>query len=591
MPDTITSPSPLGVCLWTPPGKNAARTVQYPTYLHEILAHAGPAYAAIIPDALSTALPDLRILVTVGETTLDPTLQEGLREWVNAGGVWVSIGGVCGLPDLFGAAVEPPSYIGWGTGLSTLGEGYLESVASGHPVVAGLHVPLHYFNGIAVRATDGVVLARVLNAHQQPTDRAAIVEKTKGAGRCLLIAPDLTGTVVRVQQGTAIACDGVPAPDGTAPVCDEVWKTDDGAVLDWILDRQSVPGVPGLNGFLEPVADLWREILLRAIFYGANLQGMALPLLWYYPRDLPGIAHMSHDTDMNDVPRAEILLQTLREAAIQTTWCTILPGYPPEIINAIREDGHELAMHYNALDHPWSEEEFDRQWQELTSLFDGERPITNKNHYLRWEGYLELYHWCIQRGIRLDQSKGASKLGEVGFNFGTCHPYAPADRNGKLLDIWELPTPTQDLNVFAPDTVLPALLDSVAQRYGILHLLFHPAHVHRAEVVAAIRKAADEARERGLEWWTARRIIEWEDARRQLHWQSVGLESEGAEVRFTATADLPGMTLYFLAPDAREVRVNGETVAHHTTERWGFRFQSVVFDAAAGEEYHVGVIA
>src|SRR5688572_18996386 len=128
MPEHESGPFPLGVCLWTPPHKNAARTVQHPGYIHEILAHAGLCYATVTPVDLAAALPSLRILVTVGETMPEESLRESLREWVEVGGVWVSIGGLCELPDLFGAVVELPSYSGWGTGASTLGEGYLQSV-------------------------------------------------------------------------------------------------------------------------------------------------------------------------------------------------------------------------------------------------------------------------------------------------------------------------------------------------------------------------------------------------------------------------------------------------------------------------------
>ena len=35
---------PLGVCVFAEAGPNAARTVSYPRYIHEILAHAGVFY-------------------------------------------------------------------------------------------------------------------------------------------------------------------------------------------------------------------------------------------------------------------------------------------------------------------------------------------------------------------------------------------------------------------------------------------------------------------------------------------------------------------------------------------------------------------
>src|SRR2546421_4054517 len=146
----------------------------------------------------------------------------------------------------------------------------------------------------------------------------------------------------------------------------------------------------------------------------------------------------------------------------------------------IKQAGHEFATHYDAMtaNHPFCEEQFDRQFRELKVLFGGEQPVTNKNHYLRWEGDCELWDWCATHGIQLDQSKGASKTGEVGFNFGTCHPYFPVRFDGSTIDVLELPTPTQDLVVFAPEAIFEPLLAQAKKNHGVLHLLFHPAHFH-----------------------------------------------------------------------------------------------------------------
>src|SRR5581483_1526368 len=95
---------------------------------------------------------------------------------------------------------------------------------------------------------------------------------------------------------------------------------------------------------------------------------------------------------------------------------------------------------------------FVAQLRQLAQMF-GETPTSNKNHYLRWEGDTEFFDWCVRRGIRLDQSKGVSKTGSAGFNFGTCHPYRAVDPEERVLPVLELPTPTQDLVVFAPESL------------------------------------------------------------------------------------------------------------------------------------------
>lgn len=572
--------SPVGVCALPPRPRNAARTVSYARYIHEILAHAGICYTPLTMDEVENALPALRLLVTVGETSLPDSTQELLAHWVEAGGAWLAIGGTAGVPALFGVEEEPATFAGWGSGMGTLGEGYLQVVRPKHPVLTHVPMPLHFFNGVPVLAKEAEVLACVLDAHQRQTPRAGVVGRSVGRGQCLLIAPDVTGTVVRIQQGVGVTRDGVSAPDGTAPICDDMLKSSDGAVLDWWFDRQPVEGVPGFSAFLHPVADIWREMVVRAILALAHAQGVVLPLLWLYPRNLPALAHLSHDTDGNDPVLAEKMLSVLREAGIQSTWCVIPPGYPEEIIERIRANGHELAMHFDAVeeDTAWNEGAFYEQWRTLKRLFGGEAPITNKNHYLRWEGDSEFFEWCARRGIQVDQSKGGSRTGEAGFNFGTCHPYFPLDLQGNVIDVLELPTLSQDLNVFAPDAVLEPLLNAVERHHGVLHLLFHPAHVAKPGVAETILKALRSVQQRGVEWWTARRINEWERARRQVQWGECRVEGDTVTVHVRSDVPLQEATILFTAQDVR-VSVEGTIpIRVDRTQRWGFPMTAVTLD-------------
>ncbi len=570
---------PLGICVFPAPPKNWARTVSYPDYIHEILSHAGVCYQTIALADLSKSLPELKLLLTVGEYALSEAAKTELADWVESGGAWISIAGTSGLANLFGVEAEAPASTSWGGGMGTLGEGYLKTEAD-HPILQGLSFPLHYFSGTPIHLTDGLLLASVLDAHQRPSNRAGLVEKSNGQGRCLLIAPDITGSVVRIQQGLSVTRDGVPAGDGTAPVADEVLKSGDGGVLDWIFDRQPLDGAPRFTAFLEPIADQLREIVLKSLFYMAQKQNMVLPILWMYPNVTPAIGHLSHDTDANDPELGALLLKTLREAEVKTTWCVILPGYDESLMSDIRSSGCELATHYDALDFPWSEAEFDRQWQQLCVMFGEEKPVSNKNHYLRWEGDTEFFAWCERHGIQIDQSKGASKTGEAGFNFGTCHTYFPVTFQGETLDVLEMVTSTQDLNIFAPEAIAKPLLNAALRHHGIFHLLFHPAHIDKTGVAESLKEAVAAGRAEGLEWWTARQINDWERARRQVRWLDCTASKDKTEVKLAVGNAMCGATLLWLLPDSEQSAGEDGTVVF-----WGYRFQVSTFNAEAGAEY------
>jgi len=568
--DRIMTSLPLGVCVLGEAELNKARASSYPKYVFEVLAHAGVFHAKLEAKELEAALDGLRILVTVGEGTIADSLKKKLSEWVEAGGSWINIAGIEGLQSLLGVERVGSTFKNWGGGMRSLGEGYLVAQKSDHPMLAHLTRPLHYFGGATIEAKDAQVLATAQDAHGRDAGHPVLTERAIGNGRCIFIAPDLTGTIVHIQQGHGVTRDGVPSPDGTSPVNDGVLKSDDGAVLDWIFDREAVAGAEGLQIFMQPVADLWREMLLRSIFYCAEKSKASLPVLWYWPRQLPAVGHLSHDTDGNDPKLMATLLETLAKGEVNSTWCVILPGDSPELMAKIKQAGHEYATHFDTMTpgHHFTEAEFDRQFTALKKLFNGEQPVTNKNHYLRWEGDCELWDWCVKHGIQLDQSKGASKTGEAGFNFGTCHPYFPVRFDGGSIDVLEMPTPTQDLVVFAPEAICEPLILAAKKVHGVAHFLFHPAHFQNPAVPKAMLHAIRFGKEQGLEWWTARQINAWERARRTACVRDVSADG----FTISADAELPHATI--LWSGGGKLQADGKETAG-TMQAWGFDFAAV----------------
>jgi hypothetical protein len=594
-----------------PSPANRPRTCTHSAYAREILAHAGLFYEEVDRDQLSLFPSPPRggaggeVLLLAGDAALTPDEATALEPWIESGGCLIGIGAHSGAPGLFGVREDKSEHVqGWGVGTATLGEGYGQVTALEHPVTRGLQSSLHVFNGAAVRAEGAETLVAVLDAHGRPTERALVTERRLGAGRAILLALDLAGSVVLIQQGRFVDQDGIPAPDAGGGLSDGMLKADDGMVLDWHLDRAEILGLP-TPGFLHPVADELRELLIRSILHAAQQSGCTLPMLWYYPRNLPALGHLSHDTDGHDAALGRRLLGVLGELDVRGTYCVIMPGYPRELYDAIQAAGHEIALHFDALEgktaadgvpspesqglHPdasFTESNLREQYAWLKKA-SGVAPVSNKNHYTRWEGRLQFFEWCERAGIQAEQSRGPSKLGCTGFPFGTAHPYFPIRDDGAPIDVVQVGFQSQDLVIFAPPPVGHALVDQCVTHNGIVHLIFHPAHIAKPGVADALRDLVTYARRQGIEWWTSEQINAWERARRGVRCSVLGV-GEGRfgpntqhptpdTLRLSASSPLPGAMLLFLNAPV-ELRLNGTAAETLRVERYGFSFTAVLAD-------------
>src|SRR5690606_27628176 len=118
------------------------------------------------------------------------------------------------------------------------------------------------------------------------------------------------------------------------------------------------------------------------------------------------VALISHDSDRNCDDSVHTTLAILREHEIQATWCLIEPGYSPEIYPLLLQDGHEMGLHYNAMEDQngeWAEHEFNRQVQWFKDATQQDQIYSNKNHYTRFQGWGELFQWCEENEIVVDQ--------------------------------------------------------------------------------------------------------------------------------------------------------------------------------------------
>lgn len=544
-------------------GRDAANAGRawFAPYVCEMLAHAGITYDTAIGGDLISALRSHRLLILPYDAPLAADARNAVTDFARHGAV-LGIGGASGLDALFGVR-----------SLGTLGESYGQVIGE-DAITGGVSSSLHCWGGAAVTATGST---RVL-LEQRLDGSSRGMPLLCRAPRAVLIAPDLPGTLVHIQQGVPIRQDGAPAPDGSAALDDGILKTDDGAVLDWQHDRAAVAGNPC---FLEPVGDDWRDLFLRSLFSLCREIGEPLPLLWYWPDDLPAVALLSHDTDGNIETLGWQELAAVEQNGIHSSWCFIRSPetYPLRFYQTVAEHGHEVCLHYDAHstaypDATFSESSFQDQLRWLRQLVPETAITSNKNHYLRWEGWTEPWRWMEAAGITVDQCKGPSKKGNCGFLFGGSHPWFPledAAHGSRFLDVLEINLFAQDLIVAAPPELAEPLILRTRDRGGVAHFLFHPAHVAKPGVADAMGHTIAFARQQGMQWWTSDRIGRWERARRQVR-----LAVAGGRLQATATASLRSATVFVL--DTGNSGDKRQDAGWDRVERWGFPFWRRVTD-------------
>ena len=569
-------------------------------YIGEILRHAGIPFSLLPPDALAGASPLPRLLILAQDLELTSSQKTGAADFVHAGGLLIGTAGASGMDRLFGVQTH-----------GLLEEGYLQPPAAPRPVTGGLRREIHLFGGSLVTATTGAALAQLSPIQPPPQSEEAlsdaIVAHAVGRGRTLLFAPDLVTSVLHIQQGKPV----VPIPpreSAGTPAGSILDPERDGDLIeiDEIDDLYYSGGPPLPDGrthynrrvLLTPMADALRELLLRAVFHLLSGAGQPLPLLWYWPRGLASIAHMSHDSDGNRPLLGWTLFDLLQELNVPSTWCTMpVPGYDRAFYDTLINSTSEIALHYATGNAPvredrrWSRMDFD--WQYDTLCYDTRLPqlVSNKNHGLAWQGRLEFYHWCQNKGIRIEQSRG-----DRGFTFGTSHPWLPLEDDrpgGGFIDVFALCFLTQDFTVVCPHGFMRPLVDQCHASYGVAHVLYHPSHVEDPECERSIRETVAYARSLGMEWWTSEEINNWERARRRVSISPIesGATSPESACRIQSPDRLNQATMLYLLPAngnaASSLTIDGEAADARTVERYGHRFAQITADLRG--EHELGI--
>ncbi len=528
----------------------------------------------------SQPLPPAGVLLVAEAETVDTA---ALTAWVEAGGHLVVTSAVESLANLAGLQAQAHS-----EGLVDFADQWAQRPSRALRALGG-----HALTGAPAEAE---VLASWTDGP------AAVVRTRRGAGTVTIFGVDLWQTVVRILQGYPVLADHAPAADGSAPMDEGVLKCEDGLGLDVDADRRTPPGEPAVDGsyayihpppygppiFDLPQADLWVSVLTQTLWTGLDAGG-AHGWIHYWPAGVPAMAHMSHDSDGNIDEDGQAALDSFAEAEVAVTWCQVYRdnAYSPHIYEQITADGHEHALHYNAMDDAdiaqWGWEQIRDQYAWAQKVTGVEKIRSNKNHYTRWENWTEFYEWCERLGIEIDESRGPSKLGTVGFTFGTAHvdfPMGEVALGNRRMDVLNLPLHTQDLGWAGHLSCRDVILDGAELVHGVAHFLYHGPHLRTKPYVReTCAEVAQLARARGMRWWTAGQINDWERARREISVQ-VEKSGDGWQVGIDSTVALAEVGLLLHLDTNDPVAVDGAEIVEVT--RHGRRWHELKVDVTPG---------
>ncbi|MCS7066198.1 MAG: hypothetical protein NZL85_07985, partial [Fimbriimonadales bacterium] len=466
--------------------------------------------------------------------------------FVQEGGVWIALGGLCSLPEVFG--VRPLMHE---TGAPMrLGEGYavgsLESSPT-NPLMPEKWGMLHGFGGVAVEAQGSVVWAHWLDAHGRETGLPAIVSRSYGAGHAVLFAVHPGESIMRIRQGRPVVEQAILPPDVERDPSDHALRAEDAIRLDWHLDRQ-----PCENGqcFLKPVADLWQESLIRAILWGGQQQRAIVPMLWFYPAHLQGVAILSIDAEPAAAPHETTLQRLLTLTGLHAVWCLSEASHGPAFYRDLAKRGHEIGLRY--VPEPASFCRATTLQNQVDSLrrFSGVRAITAVQVAdLRWRGCTEFYTYAEQAQILSDLSRGGYAAGAAGFAFGSAHPWRPLNptRPGELHALYVVPLLGYHLIERVSPTQAQAILRGVQAVSGVCHFTVRPTVVETEEKADAFIRLIAAVRNGGYEWTTAAELARWQTARTALRYR---LASAAGQMQLALLSAVPmsRLTLLLFTP-------------------------------------------
>ncbi|MEN3002224.1 MAG: hypothetical protein ABDI19_10355 [Armatimonadota bacterium] len=559
----------IGVCPMRAKGKAGMGAV--PVVLQpfdrltcELIQYSGLLVDWLIPEDLPARVATLDILITIGEGELEDDSAHALQAFVQQGGIWIALGGVCAQPQLFGVH---PRLHREGT-IQRLGEGYAVGSPS-NPVLPEKWGMLHGFGGVAVDAQEGTVWAHWLDAHGRETGLPAIVHRAHGTGHAILFAVHPGESITRIRHGRSVVEPAVLPPDVERDPDDHALRAEDAIHLDWHLDREPFEGG---YGFLKPVADLWQESLIRAVLWGGQQRGAVVPMLWFYPDHLPGVAILSIDAEPSAASHELTLQRLLTLTGVRAVWCLSEVSHEPVFYRELAKRGHEIGLRYVPEPAAFCRAATLQNQVDNLRRFSGVRAITAVQVAdLHWRGCTEFYAYAEQAQILSDLSRGGYATGAAGFAFGSAHPWRPLNhaRPGELHALHVVPLLGYHLIERVSSGQAQAILRMAQAVHGVCHFTVRPTVVENEAKADAFVRMLAAARNAGYEWITAAELARWHTARTAVRHRFTGVMGQMQLALLSSTA-LSRLTLLLFTPLSGWAQTGSNELPLKPAEHFGY---------------------
>jgi hypothetical protein len=557
---------------------------QFGRYYAEMLRAEGlNEFAVADVGALNAGTLSTYQVVLLAETALSDGQASALVGWVNGGGNLIAMRPDAKLASLLGV-------VNTGT---TLPDAYLKVDVSKPPGTGIVGETIQYHGTADRYALNGASsVATLYSTASTATTSPAVTLRSVGSagGEAAAFSYDLARSVVYTRQGNP-AWDGQKRDGQIDPI-----RSDDLFFPDWV----------DLSKVAIPQADEQQRLLANLITQ-MNVDRTPLPRFWYLPRGekaavvLTGDDHNKGGTSGQfDLFRAAspVGCSVADWECVRST-SYVYPGTPfPGMQPSAYEDlGFEVALHLStgcndftldSLRGNWADQltEFGASWPGLNA------PRTNRTHCIAWSDWDSEPKAALEQGVRLDTNyyywPGSWVQNRPGMFTGSGFPMRFAEKNGKLIDVYQAATQLVDELVSATDWgYIPGHIRALLDRavgpegyYGVITANMHTDYANHTGANAIVTEAV----KRSVPVVSAVQMLEWLDGRNGSSFQ--GLSYSGGRLSFTMAPAAGSRGLEAMVPARSATGAlqgltrNGATAA--TTLRTVKGVEYAVFDAAPG---------